>query len=120
MKKAPQQSRGQVEGHTDNASTHYRSPTPNPNAVMWNLVPKEAWPSVRAREVPHRVDAVTGQHSPGFDLSHIGRLGKAAKQLARLLARGLPWQREGLAPKRASAVGRAASDIPWATGGHAH
>src|SRR5262245_18314725 len=81
---------------------------------------EEAWPSVCARQPPHReFDAVTRQHSPGFDLSHIGRLGKAAKQLARLLARGLPWQREGLAPKRASAVGRAASDIRWATGGHA-
>ena len=45
---------------------------------------------------------VNSMRSPGstrqdFDLGHIGRLGKAAKHFARLLARGLARQREGVA-----------------------
>src|ERR1700730_18531305 len=46
------------------------------------------------------LDAIARKDAPGLDLGHVGRLRKAAKHLARFLARGLPRQGKGLAPKR--------------------
>src|SRR4029077_3744853 len=80
---------------------------------------------IRARQPPHgELDAVAGQLTPGFDLGHIGSLGKAAEEFARLLARRLARQREGLAAEafaRARTAGErsagASGDIGGAGGG---
>src|SRR5689334_15072355 len=81
--------------------------------------------SVRARQpADGELDAVAGQHAPGFDLGQVGGLRKTAEHLARLLARGLARQRKGLAPEgvpRGRTLGerfrRAAGDVGGAAGG---
>src|ERR1041385_7606056 len=61
--------------------------------------------SVRRRQPPHReLNAPVGQFAPDFDLGHVGGLGEAAEHLARLFARLLARQREGLAPERVVAL----------------
>src|SRR5262245_38492230 len=81
--------------------------------------------SVRARKPAHgEFDAIAGEFAPGFDLGHVGRLGKAAEYLARLFARLLARQRESLAAEgvaraRLQRFCRAAGDIGRrATGAH--
>src|SRR3954464_7816728 len=81
--------------------------------------------SIRAGKTPHgEFDAIAGQHTPGLDLGHVGGLGKPAEHLPRLLARGLPRQREGLAPERVARTHvagerfrRAPGDVGWTAGG---
>ena len=81
--------------------------------------------SIRAGKTPHgEFDAIAGQHPPGFDLGHVGGLGKPAEHLTRLLARGLARQRKGLAPERvarAHVAGerfrRASGDVGRTAGG---
>src|SRR5262245_43162306 len=82
-------------------------------------------PSIRAGKPSHsEFDAVSGKLAPGFDLGHVGRLGKAAKHFPRLLPRFLARQRESLASKRVARARtqpfrRAAGDIGGtATGTH--
>src|SRR5262249_9625457 len=56
--------------------------------------------SARARKPPHReFDAIVGEDAPTLDLGLVGRLGEPAQHLARLLARGLARQGEGIAPE---------------------
>src|SRR5262249_25132028 len=80
-------------------------------------------PSIRAGKPSHgEFDAIAGKLAPGFDLGHVGRLGKAAKHFTRLCARLLARQREGLAPKRVARprmqrFRRAASDVGGTTAG---
>src|SRR5262249_17715623 len=80
-------------------------------------------PSIGAGKPSHgKFDAIAGKLAPGFDLRHIGGLGKAAKYLTRLFPRLLARQREGLAPesvarRRAQRFGRAASDVGGTTAG---
>src|SRR5215471_7038772 len=73
--------------------------------------------SVRARKPAHgEFDAIAGEFAPGFDLGHVGRLGKAAEHLARLFTRLLARQRESLAAEGVARAGlqrfcRAAGDV---------
>src|SRR5262245_53803689 len=65
--------------------------------------PKES--SVGGRQATHgELDTAVGKLAPGFDFRHVGGLGKAAEQLARLVARGLARQRERVAAKSCRAV----------------
>src|SRR5262245_24055940 len=79
--------------------------------------------SIRAGKPSHgEFDAIAGKLAPGFDLGHVGRLGKAAKHFTRLCARLLARQREGLAPERIAwphtqRFRRAASDVGGTTAG---
>src|SRR4029079_12445636 len=58
------------------------------------------WPLVRAGEPLHgELDRAIGRFAPAFDRAHIGLLGIALQELARLAARHLARQRERLAQK---------------------
>src|SRR5262245_34339853 len=78
--------------------------------------------SIGARKPSHgEFDAIAGEFAPGFDLRHVGRLGKAAEHFTRLFARFLARQRERLAPEgvarpRFERFGRAAGDVAGAVG----
>src|SRR5215472_16466887 len=80
-------------------------------------------PSIRAGKPSHgEFDATAGKLAPGFDLGHVGRLGKPAKHFTRLCARLLARQRQGLAPERVAwprtqRFRRAASDVGGTTAG---
>src|SRR5262245_28279021 len=77
----------------------------------------DAGRSIRARQPPYReLDAIAREHAPGFDLGHVRRFGIAAKQLARLLARGGPRQRKGLAPEAVARAGAAAERLRGTAG----
>src|SRR5215470_344518 len=74
--------------------------------------------SIRAGKATHReFDAIAGKHPPGLDLGHVGGLGKAGEQFARLGAGGLARQREGLA--REGAAGERAGGTAGDVGGAA-
>src|SRR5437667_3267889 len=67
--------------------------------------------SIRAREPAHgELDAVAGEFPPTLDFGQVGRLGKAAQQLARLFARRRARQGEGLAPEGIAAHALAVCD----------
>src|SRR5262249_31946277 len=78
---------------------------------------------IRAWQPPHgEFDAVAWQLTPRFDFRHIGGLGKAAEEFARLLARCLARQREGFAAEafaRACAAGERLAGAPGDVGGAA-
>src|SRR4051812_1862581 len=59
---------------------------------------------VRRRQAAHgELDAAVGQFAPAFDFGHVGGLGETTENLARLVARFLARQREGLAAERVCA-----------------
>ena len=56
---------------------------------------------IRRRQPAHgELHHIVGQLAPVLDLGHVGRLGIAAEQVARLGARRLAREREGVAPER--------------------
>jgi hypothetical protein len=61
--------------------------------------------SIRAWQPTNReLNAIAGQHAPALDLGLVGGLGKAAQQLARLLARSRPRQRVCVTPEGINAT----------------
>jgi len=57
------------------------------------------------------LDPIAWKDAPRLNLSHIGRFRKAAKHLARFLARGLARERESLASKRVALVALLRKDL---------
>src|SRR6476620_7385737 len=76
--------------------------------------------SIRAWQPANReLDAIAGQHAPALDLGLVCGFGKAAQQLARLLARCRARQRGGVAPEGINATpDRPARENAGAAGGN--